>query len=157
MTQNRPPALEIARIQSRYTHALVTSEGADGLNVFLDGALILPGQVESLTIDIVAPTDDDAVGQIAAVLVYDETTDGQKQARSVSLFPGTIEVIARGRRISVTCAEANAFDGLWLGIGLNTDGTATELTGVQNLRVVLSPGLNDAKLTWTDGSEEPLF
>jgi hypothetical protein len=82
----------------------------------------------------------------------------ERSQRSTPLFPGTIELIARGRRIVVTCREPGSFDGVWLGLGLREDGTSTELTGVRSLTIVVSPNLLDAKLVWAeDGIEEDLL
>lgn len=158
MSNGRPAAAEVAKIQTHLTHAIVTGEGVDGLNVFRDGQLVLPGAVDSLSVEIVAPTDADPVGKITAILAYYETgADGVRTQKAAALFPGTVEIIARGRRLSLSCAEQGAFEGLWLGLGMAPDGTSTELTGVASLRVLLSPGLHEAKLVWSDGGEETIL
>ena len=83
---------------------------------------------------------------------YKTSLTGSRDQAATSLFPGTIELIARGRRIVVTCEQDGSFDGLWLGLGLRADGTSSELTGVQSLRLAAAPGLVDAKLIWSDTS-----
>lgn len=147
-TQSRPAAAELARISNHLTQVIVTGDAIDDLNVFLDGKLILPGQVESLALNIDADQN-----QITAQLSWKEN-DAHK---SSSLFPGTVDIVARERRLVVTSAVDGSLDGLWLSLGLGEDGTSTELTGVQSLRVLLTPGLIDTKLNWSDGREESIF
>jgi hypothetical protein len=54
--------------------------------------------------------------------------------------------------------EANNLEGLYFGIGLRPDGTSDQVQGVKSLRVVLTPGLASAKLTWSeDSAEETIF
>jgi hypothetical protein len=57
----------------------------------------------------------------------------------------------------VTCPEVNSLDGVWIGLGLKADGTTSEVTGAQALRITVSQELLDARLTWTDGSTEDLL
>ncbi|MGC4044100.1 MAG: hypothetical protein QM758_09905 [Armatimonas sp.] len=147
-TQNRPAAAELARIANHLTQVIVTGDAIDDLNVFFDGKLILPGQVESLALNI-----DAEKSQITAQLSWKEN-DAHKNA---SLFPGTVDIVAKQRRLLVTSSVDGSLDGLWLSLGLAEDGTSTELTGVQSLRVLLTPGLIDTKLHWSDGKEEEIF
>ncbi len=146
-TENRPAATEIARIKSPLTQVVITGDSIDDLNVFLNGKLILPGQVESLSLSIDAPKS-----QITAQLSWKENG----LPKSTSLFPGTVDIVAQGKRITVTSTDGG-LDGLWVSLGLAEDGTSTELTGVESLRVLLSPGLTDTKLLWHDGKEETIF
>ncbi len=156
---NRPLASDVARLESSLTQIIVSSASSDGIAVFLNGQPLAIGDVESLSIEIVAPDDAGQNGTVAAVLSrYQPGPTGTREQRAVSLFPGTVELIANGRRIVVTCMEANSFEGLWLGLGLRADGTSSELTGVQNLRLAVAPGLVDAKLVWSeDGATEDLL
>lgn len=155
---NRPPAAQVARLDTPIVHALLSGDGADGLNVFVNGVPVPAGQVESLTVEIVAPDDQNPEGRIAAVLSrYESGPDGPRQT-GVGLFPGTIEIVGKGRRLSLSCPTAGSFDGLWLGLGLRPDGSADGLQGVKRLHVILAPGLAaDARLTWADGGEESVF
>ena len=152
----RPPAAQVAQIQGSLTHVLVGADPAgDGVHVFVNAAPLPAGELESLSVNIVAPTSDSDSGTLTGVIVrYQTGADGARTQRSVSLFPGTVEIIGRGRRIVVTCQQEGQFDGLWLGLGLNADGTSTELSGVQSLRVTVTPTLLDARLAWADGSGE---
>ena len=156
---NRPAASEAARIEGHLTHVIVSGEGVDGLNIFLDAQLVLPSEVESLSLEIIAPSDTNPSGSITALLSrYVAGADGKKTQQGVSLFPGTVDIIARGRRITVTAQQEGSFEGLWLGLGMRADGTSSELTGVQSLRVVFALGVIDAKLIWVeDGAAEDLL
>ena len=121
-TPSRPAAADVARIEGTLTHILVGDEAAaDGINVFVNAKPIPVGEIESLSIEIVAPSDNAPDGTLTALLSrYVDSGTGQRQQATVALFPGTVEVIARGRRLTVTCQQAGSFDGLWLGLG---DGT----------------------------------
>lgn len=153
MSNARPAASDAAKIVNHLTQVILTSEGVDGLNVFYDGRLILPGQVDSLSVNIVAPGEKDA-GTLTAQLSWKESGEN----KMASLFPGTVDIVGRGKRILVTSStDEGSFDGLWLSLGLTEDGTSHELSGVQSLRVLLSPGLTDTKLSWTDGGEEAIL
>jgi hypothetical protein len=147
-TENRPAAAEMARIANHLTQVIVTGDDIDGLNIFSDGALLLPGQIESLALNL-----DGEQNLITAQLSWKEG-DAHKGA---SLFPGTVDIVARGRRLLVTSAVDDSLDNLWVSLGMAEDGTSTELTGVNSLRVLLTPGLIDTKLVWADGREEAIF
>ena len=156
---NRPAAGEVARLESNLAQVIVSGPSSDGLHVFLNGASVATGDVDSLTLEIIAPDANGQNGSVSAVLSrYQTGASGSREARAVSLFPGTVEVIARGRRLVVTCMADGSFDGLWLGLGLRADGTSSELTGVGSLRLAVTSGLVDAKLTWSeDGTTEDLL
>ena len=157
---NRPAAASVARLESNLTQIIVSGPSSDGLHVFLNGQPVMTGEVESLTVEIIAPDQNGQNGSVTAVLSRYQAspTGGAREQRTASLFPGTVEVIAQGRRLVVTCTEDGSFDGLWLGLGLRADGTSSELTGVQSLRLAVTPNLIDAKLTWNeDGATEDLL
>ncbi len=154
-----PAAAEVARLQSSLTQVIVSGPSSGDLFVFLNGQPVPTGDVESLSVEIAAPDQNGQNGAVAAVLSrYKSGGTGTRDQQAVSLFPGTVELIARGRRIVVTCEQDGSFDGLWLGLGLRADGTSSELTGVQSLRLAAAPGLVDAKLIWSDtGATEDLL
>ena len=154
-----PAAAEVARLGSSLTQIIVSGPSSADLFVFLNGQPIPTGEVESLSVEIIAPDQNGQNGTVAAVLSrYKTGLTGSRDQTATSLFPGTIELIARGRRIVVTCEQDGSFDGLWLGLGLRADGTSSELTGVQSLRLAAAPGLVDAKLIWSDtGATEDLL
>ena len=149
----RPKAASIARIENNYTHVLVSGTGSDGVAVFLNAQPVQHGELESLSINIVAPLDENDRGVVTGVVSrYQTGPDGARVQRGASLFPGTVEIVVKNRRIVVTCQNEGQFDGLWLGIGLNADGTSTDLSGVQSLRITVTPDVCDARLEWADGS-----
>ena len=139
----------------REIECAIPARGADGVNVFVNAQPILHGELESVSINIVAPQSESDRGTLTGVVSrYQTGADGQRSQQAVSLFPGTVEVVAKKRRIIITCQQEGQFDGLWLGLGLNSDGTSTELTGVQSLQITITPDLADARLVWADGSGE---
>jgi hypothetical protein len=158
---NRPSAIGVARIDTNLTHVLLSPDTVEGLAVFFNSRPIPTGSLESVGIEIVAPTDANPQGALTAILsryAGETGSTGNRPQTSQPLFPGTVEIVARGRRIVVSCREAGSFDGLWLGLGLREDGTSTELTGVRSLRIVVTPTIVDARLVWDeDGSEEDLL
>ena len=167
---NRPTAESVARIDANLTQVIVApGTGADaGVQVFVNGQPIAPGSLENVGIEISAPTDAAPDGTLTAILSRyaggssasggTVPTSASPSQTTTALFPGTVEIIARGRRVVVSCPVAGSFDGLFLGLGLRQDGTSTELTGVQSLRVVISPDLCDAKIVWVeDGRDESLL
>lgn len=154
----RPAAAEVARLEGTLTQIIVSGPASDGLHVFLNGVPVPTGDVESLSLEIVAPDDSGQNGVVSAILSRYESGPAGRTQRAASLLPGTVEVIARGRRLVLTGVAEGSFDGLWLGLGLRADGTSSELTGVQSLRLAAAPGLLDAKLTWSeDGTTEDLL
>jgi len=154
----RPPASEAARIVGNLTQAFVSGSGPDGLSVFVNGQPVPTGQIESLSVQIIAPSDNGDGGTLTAILSrYETAADGTQGHRAVSLFPGTVEVIAQARRVAITCAEEGSFDGLYLRLGMDESGVGLEANGVKSLRLLVSPGLVDARLGWVDGGEEPLL
>ncbi len=154
----RPAAAEVARFRNNLTHVIVSGGAPDGINVFVNAVPVLTGAIESLSVTIVAPGDGDA-GTLTGILSrYETGADGTRTQQAVALFPGTVEIVTKQRRLVVSCQEPGVFDGLWLGLGMNEDGTSSELTGVQSLHVVVTPSLCDAKLTWSeDGTTEDIF
>ena len=156
---NLPAASEVARLGSSLTQVIVSGPSSADLFVFLNGTPVPTGEVESLSVEIIAPDAGGQNGSVAAVLSrYRTGLTGSRDQQAVSLFPGTVELIARNRRIVITCEQDGSFDGLWLGLGLRADGTSSELTGVQSLRLAAAPGLVDAKLIWSDtGATEDLL
>ncbi len=156
---NRPSAADVAQISTNLTQVIVSSDSSEGLLVIVNGQPLSSGAVESLSVEIIAPDDTNNSGNISAILSrYQTGPDGRRTQQASSLFPGTVELIGRGRRVLVSCPQEGSFDGLWLGLGLRVDGTSNELTGVQTLRLAVAPGLLDAKLTWSeDGTTEDLL
>jgi hypothetical protein len=150
----RDSAAAVARIQGSLIHAFVSGPGPDGLSVYVNGQPLLTGQIDSLSVEIIAP-DDASDGRLTGILSrYETGGDGTRTTRAMSLFPGTVEVIAKGRRIAVTCADEGSFDGLILRLGMDESGVGLEAQGVKSLRLLVSPGLMDARLVWIEGGRE---
>ena len=65
---NRPLASDVARIESNLTQIIVRSPSSDGLAVFVNGQPVPTGDVESLTVEIIAPDETGQNGTVTAVL-----------------------------------------------------------------------------------------
>ncbi len=155
----RPAAETVAKIGGGgLVQVIVTSLAPLTFYVFLNDHEVPQTDVESISISIEAPADGLSKIVVRATLnrfLIDVT--GARTQQHTELFPCTIEVVALGRRLSVTCLNPNSVDGLWVSLGLKADGTGSDLSGVQSLRFLLTEGLLDAKLTWTDGTSEDLL
>lgn len=155
---SRPPASQVAAITGSVTYVLVSPDHTDGIQVFVNGRPVPPGSVENVGINIVAPGDDDG-GTLTAILSrYETAADGSRKLSTLSLFPGTVEVIAQNSRIQVHCPNEGSFDGLMLRLGNSDGGIGREVLGVQSFSVVLADDLLSAKLVWSeDGTSEDIF
>ena len=151
-SSTRPKVCDVAKIEGNLTQVIAGEDPSD-TSVFLNGRLLKSGDLESLTVEIVAPDEKNGQGTITALLSsYQAAADGARAARANSLFPGTVDVIAGGRRVVVTCMQAGSFDGLWLGVGTKADGSLVELEGVETFRLAITPGFIDARVTWCDNN-----
>jgi hypothetical protein len=155
----RPQTSDIAKLTEHVTSVIAANEDLDGLNVFYDGQPIMTGSLENVGVEIVAPSDENPQGTLTGVLTYYETDkEGNRKIKSLPLFPGTLELIARGRRISIHCAEEGSFEGLYLRFGTKNDGVGLQAEGVTSLRIVITPGLVDARMIWAeDGREDNIL
>ena len=143
---NRPTAAHVAGLDTNLTWIAYESDSADGLHVLHNGQSILTGSIESISVDV-----DSEKGNVTAILV-------RKEGGNISLFPGSVEIIAKEKRISLSALEANNLDGLYFGLGVREDGTSDQVQGVKSLRIVLTPGLASATLAWNeDGTDEVIF
>ena len=142
----RPAAAQVASLDTNLTWIAYESDSADGLHVLHNGQSILTGSIESISVDI-----DSEKGTITAILV-------RKEGGNISLFPGSVEIVGKGKRISLSAVSASSLDGLYFGLGMREDGTSDEVRGVKSLRIVLTPGLASAKLTWIEeNADEVIF
>lgn len=125
--------------------------------LFLNDRFVPQEEIESLAIQI--DVDHNGMGPLisATLTRYVRNVTGESAQQAQSLFPCTIEFLAAGRRICISCPNPDSLDGLWITLGLRPDGTGTEVTGAKALRVVLTDTFLDARLTWMDGKEEDLF
>jgi hypothetical protein len=127
--------------------------------VFLNDRLVPPEDVESLVVNIEVANDQSGGAPTLNAMLsrYVRTVTGERDLQTTELFPCTLVITARGRRIVITCPNAETLDGTWIELGLRPDGSAMELNGLQALRIVLSSELLDARITWTDGTTETLI
>ena len=142
---NRPAADQVAGLDTSLTWIAYESDSADGLHVLHNGQSVLTGSIESIYVDI-----DSEKGMVTAILV-------RREGNNINLFPGSVEIIAKGKRISLSAVEANNLDGLYFGLGVREDGTSDQVQGVKSLRIVLTPGLASAKLAWTDAAADEVI
>lgn len=141
----RPAAAQVASLDTNLTWIAYESDSADGLHVLHNGQSILTGSIESISVDI-----DSEKGTVTAILV-------RKEGSNIALFPGSVEILAKGKRISLSAVSAGSLDGLYFGLGLREDGTSDEVRGVKSLRIVLTPGLASATLTWVEESADEVI
>jgi hypothetical protein len=126
--------------------------------LFLNDKYVPQTDIESFSLSIETPAERNFGGVVRATLaLYAQAVSGQRVQQRTELFPSTIEIVALNRRISVTATKPDSVEGLWISLGLRTDGTGRDLEGVQALRILISDGFLDAKLTWTDGAVEDLL
>jgi hypothetical protein len=155
----RTPASDIARITGGgLVQLFVTDLEPFTFFLFLNDFPVAQEDVESLLVNVDAPGPDGEGGVARATLgLRVPTVTGQKSLQQRELFPCTLQVVALERRISVTCMKPDVFDGLWIDLGLKPDGTSSQVSGAQSLKILLTDGILDARLTWTDGQTEQLL
>ncbi len=155
----RSPASEVARITGGgLVQVVVMALDPLTFQLFLNDQPVVQEDVESLLVHIEAPGADGEGGIARATLgLRVPTVTGQKSLQQRELFPCTFTLLAVERRISVTCMKPDTFEGLWIDLGLKPDGTSTQISGAQALKILLTDGILDARLTWTDGQTEQLL
>jgi hypothetical protein len=155
---DRPAASDAARITGGgLVQAIVTSLSPFTYYLFLNDREVPQAEVESLSVSVDAG-DGSTPGMVRASLSrYVKDVTGGTNQQYTELFPCTLEIVAQGRRICVSCPNAGSLDGLWINLGLRPDGSGAEVQGAKVLRIVLTEGILDAKLTWMDGQTEDLL
>jgi hypothetical protein len=157
----RPPAAEVARIQGGgLVQAIITSLAPRTFFIFLNGQPVPQIDVESLSINIEAPGEDEPSGSVVAratLTRYMKTVSSERSEQSLELFPCTIEIVALERRITLACLQVDSLDGLWISLGLKPDGSSAEVTGAKSLQFLLTEDILTARLTWMDGETEELL
>ena len=155
----QPTAADRAQILGGGLVQLIITKG-DPLEffLFLNERYVPKEEVESLLVHLQVGTSPLSRDEVQAGLTrYVNTVAGDRVKQHHDLFPSTVEVVAKGRRISITCQEAGSLEGAWIELGLKPDGTGSQLTGVQSLQILLGEGLLHGRLTWMDGGVEDLF
>ncbi len=156
----RRSASDVARIEGGgLVQIIVTSLSPMTYSLFLNDQAVPQIDIESLSLDIETPEQSGSGSAIvrATLSRYITSVTGQKTMQRTELFPSTLELVALGRRISITCSRADSLDGLYISLGLKPDGTSGEVEGAAALRILLTEGILDAKLTWVDGETEDLL
>jgi len=137
---------------------IVTNEAPLTFYLFLNDTTIAQEDFDSLSIDIEMPTDADSSPLVRATLArYVVDVTGSRTLQRTELFPCTIEIVARGRRISLTATRADSLDGLWIDLGMRADGTGNVVNGATAMRFLLNEQILDARLTTADGGPEDLL
>ena len=155
----RIPAAEMAKIVGGgLVQLIVTETYPVQFYLFLNDVLIPDVEVESLSVNIVAPvTSTDSMIVRATLARYIQDVTGSHVLQNSELFPCTLEVIAQGRRFAVSCTRPDSTDGLWVNVGLRPDGDSRELQGLKEFRLLFNHDLVDARITWVDGESESLL
>ena len=155
---NRPTAASVAVAELTSTYVFFSGPQSDGLMVIRDGELLLPGTVDSVSIQVDASDEGNPVLTGVISLVAGSGA-ASRFGSSISLFPGFVEVMVAGKRLQLVCPNTGDLSTLWFGVGMRTSGEATEVQGVRSLQVVLAAGLGaTADLVWADnGLKESLL
>ncbi|HZT43997.1 MAG TPA: hypothetical protein VFA07_17660 [Chthonomonadaceae bacterium] len=153
------PAHERARIQGGgLVQLIVTSLNPMTFYLFLNDQAVEQTDVESLSIDIEAPTPTEPNGLLRATLSrYGTDVTGTRSLQRTELFPCVLEIVALKRRINLCCSDPNSLQSTWVDLGLKPNGEAYQLGGLQTFRFLLTEGILDAKVTWEDGQTEDLL
>ena len=154
-----PPASDLALIQGGGLVQLIVSElHPIEFALFLNEKAVPALEVESISVDIVVGDDTYTAPTVRATLSrYVKNVTGEVSQQRTELFPCTLEVIAVGRRIAITCMRPDSTDNLWVNIGLKPDGDSHEMSRLKEFRFLLTQEMLDARVTYMDGSSENLL
>jgi len=155
----RRAAADVARIEGGgLAQVIITSFSPITFFFFLNDKTVPQMDVESLevNIDVAADGEGDTIVR-AGLSRYAKSVTGEQSTQYMNLFPCTLEVVASGRRISITAANADSVEDLYVSLGLRPDGTSTDLEGLKSVHIMVTNVLIDAKLTWMDGQTEDLL
>ena len=155
----RRAASDVARIEGGgLVHIIVTSLSPVTFYLFVNEKAVSQMEVESLEVNIDVPADDGGDTIVRASLSrYIKSVTGEQTTQYTNLFPATVEVVALGRRIVVTAANADSVENLYVSLGLRPDGTSSELGGLRSFRFMATNVLVEASLTWEDGQTETVL
>lgn len=155
---NRPTAASVAATELTTTYIFYSGPQSDGLTVIRDGELLLPGTVDSVSVQVDASDDGNPV-LTGVISLVPGSGVAARFGNSIPLFPGFVDVLVAGKRLQLVCANTGDLSTLWFGVGMRTSGEATPVQGVQSLKVLLAAGLGaTADLIWADnGLQESLL
>ena len=155
----RRPAADLARIEGGgLVQIIVTSLAPVTYYFFVNDKTVSQMEIESLeiNIDVAADGEGDTIVR-AGLSRYVKSVTGEQTTQYTNLFPATVEIVAQTRRISISAANADSTDNLFVSLGLRPDGTCEDLQGLKSLHIMVTNVLIDAKLTWEDGVTEDLL
>ena len=155
---NRPAAASVAATDLTSTYVFYSGPQSDGLTVIRDGELLLPGTVDSVSIQVDVSDEGNPV-RTGVISLAPGSGVASRFGNSISLFPGFVDVLVGGKRLQLVCPTEDDLSTLWFGVGMRKSGEATEVHGVQSLKVLLAAGLGaTADLVWADnGLQESLL
>lgn len=156
---SHPAAADVARISSGgLVQVIVTNLAPLTFYLFVNDRAIAQEDVDSLSVDIETEDANPLGAVVRGTLSHFVTsTAGVREQQRTELLPGIIEIVALGRRISLTCPRTDLIEQTVIELGLNPDGTSHTAQGVRSLRVLLMEGILDVSLTWVDGESEALL
>jgi hypothetical protein len=153
----REPAAEVAKILGGgLVQVIVTGTTPIEAFVFLNGTPVDPADFGGLFVEIDASNVDSPILQAFLTRTV-ETVAGTRDTQRLPIFPCSLDLVVKGKRIQVDCPNANSLDGLTILLGVKPDGSSTEVQGARTMRIVIESDVLDAHLTWTDGAEEDLL
>lgn len=157
--ESRPCAEQLARLRGGgLVQAIVTDLSPLTYFLFLNDKPVDQLKVAGLYVRVEAPSDALPDGLVQATLsVESKGVDGATAVEDQQLFPCTLEVVALGRRLAVTATTAGSLDGLWVDLGLRTDGAGNRIEGLKLLELALQDEVFFGRLTWSDDTTEDLF
>lgn len=154
---SEPSASDAARITGGgLVHLFVSETDPVTFHLFLNEEYVPQETVESLSVYVECPEMTPPTVR-ATLARYVKNVTGQVELQRQELFPCTIEMVAKGRRISITCLHLDSVDGLWVCIGMKPEGDGNELSGLRNINLLVNSSLVHASLEWSEGGKEDLL
>jgi hypothetical protein len=149
-----PKIADLVQVHGRgLVQVIVSSHSPLVWYVFLNGKCLTPVELEDLMVELDGPA-----GVFRAALTYKGTNlEGKPGKQFVELFPCTLMLTNGHTRFSITCQDPTNPDLIWIRAGLREDGAEYELSGVQKLKFLITEGIMEGVLTWSDNREEKLF
>jgi hypothetical protein len=140
---------------------IITTFNPFVFHLFINGREIPQPTVDSLYVTVGLPDNPtDPPSQVATLTTLITDLAGQKTKQSQSVFPGTLEVVAGGKRVTLSCPDPDDPLEMYVRLGLRPDGTNNAIeSGLHSIQVFLNPGLGmmQFNLKWSDGLEETLI
>lgn len=155
-----PSLAELSQVHGRgLVQVIVSRVSPFTWHCFINGEYVPDVDLEDLLLHVELPEDGDvsrATVQAYLTCKRDGLT-GTRESQTLDLFPATIDLLLDKHRLVVTCAEKGSIESVSVMAGLQEDGSCHILEGIRALKVVISYGIMDARITWMDGQTESLF